>query len=394
MTAGTAVVDLDAIAGNVAVVREHTAAAVMAVVKADAFGHGAVPVARAALAGGAAWLGVASPAEALHLRAAGIDAPVLAWLFPARTDLRDAVASDVQLSVSTPRHLAGVVTAAESTSVVAGVHLKIDTGLSRNGAEPAAWPELVALARRAERAGHIDVRGVWSHLVDADSPEGAFVPTQVARFTDAVATARRAGLRPTVLHLANSGGALFRPTTHFDVVRIGIGLYGVEPIPGRHTGLRPAMTLLAPLVHTRLVPAGTGVSYHHDYVTGAPTRLALIGMGYADGIPRAASGPGSVLVGSERRPIAGRIAMDQFVVDLGPGDPDPDLEHVVVFGPGDGGEPTVAEWAQWAGTIPHEVLTGIGARVQRHYVGGGGIARLAGTAQRTSETPGGSFRAS
>lgn len=367
MTAGVAVVDLGAIATNVKITQSQTGAAVMAVVKADAFGHGLVPVARAAVAAGARWLGVASPAEALALRAAGIDAPVLSWLYPPATDLRAAVEADVQLSVATPAHLDAVIRAAAATGRVATIQLKVDTGLSRGGATPDTWPELVELARRAELAGHVTVHSVWSHLADADAVEGRYVPVQIERFTAARAMAERAGLRPEVLHLANSAGALFRPETQFDIVRLGIGLYGVEPMPDRSMGLRPAMTLRAPVAQTKVVAAGTGVSYQHDYTTSTRTRLALVPVGYADGIPRSAAGRAQVLVGTERRPVAGRVAMDQFVVDCGADSPDP--AEVVIFGPGDHGEPTVTEWAEWSGTIPHEVLTGIGNRVSRRYVG-------------------------
>lgn len=367
MTAGVAVVDLGAIATNVKITQSQTGAAVMAVVKADAFGHGLVPVARAALLAGARWLGVASPAEALVLRAAGVDAPILCWLYPPAADLRAAVAADVHLSVATPAHLDAVVRAATATGRGAGIQLKVDTGLSRGGATPEGWPQLVDAARRAELAGHITVHSVWSHLADADAVEGRFVPVQIERFAAARALAERAGLRPEILHLANSAGALFRPETHFDVVRLGIGLYGVEPMPDRSIGLRPAMTLRSPVAQTKVVPAGTGVSYQHDYTTSSRTRLALVPVGYADGIPRSAAGRAHVLAGAQRRPVAGRVAMDQFVVDLGPGAPA--VDEVVIFGPGDHGEPTVTEWAEWAGTIPHEVLTGIGNRVQREYVG-------------------------
>ncbi|MFC4944011.1 alanine racemase [Pseudonocardia sp. GCM10023141] len=373
MTAGEAVIDLAAIGTNVAIARSLTDSMIMAVVKADAFGHGAVPVARAAVAHGAGWLGVASPAEALALRAGGIEAPILSWLYPAATDLREAVAADITLSVATAAQLDAVARAAARVGRSADVHLKIDTGLSRNGATLESWPELVARARAAERAGHVSVTSVWSHLVDADAESGALVGTQIARYTDAIAVAESAGLRPVIKHLANSAGALHRPSTHFDMVRMGIGLYGVEPIPGHETGLRPVMTLRAPIVSLKSVHEGTGVSYHHDYVTRGRTRLALVPLGYADGVPRSAGRYAQVWVGTERRPVAGRIAMDQFVVDVGIRAVEPD--HVVVFGPGDRGEPTVTEWAAWAGTIPHEVLTGIGNRVERLYVGGDAATR-------------------
>lgn len=224
------------------------------------------------------------------------------------------------------------------------------------------------LARRLELADRVRVRGLWTHLIDADTAEAAAVPGQMAAFTVAVAEAERAGLRPSLLHAANSGATLHRPETHLDMVRFGIGLYGAEPLPTRPAGLRPAMTLEAPIVLTKHVPAGTGVSYQHDYHTSGATTLALVSLGYADGVPRAASGKAEVWIGGRRHRVAGRIAMDQFVVDLGR--TRPTTESAVIFGPGDRGEPTVAEWAAWAGTIPHEIMTGIGQRVARRRIGG------------------------
>lgn len=362
-----ATVDLDAIACNAAVVASRTRSAVMAVVKADGFGHGAAATARTALAASAQWLGVASPSEALALRAEGLTAPVLSWLYHPADDLRPSVEAGIDLSVASPPQLTAVASAATVVGRRARIHLKIDTGLCRGGATAAEWPTLVRLAREQERAGSVTVHGLWSHLVDADDPAGAEVPRQVAAFEAACAVAERAGLRPSLRHLANSAAALHRPETHFDLVRFGIGLYGVEPMPATTTGLRPAMTLTAPVVLRKRVPAGSGVSYHHRYVTRRPSTLALVALGYADGVPRSASGRAQVWVDGDRYPVAGRIAMDQFVVDLG--DADPSGDDVVLFGPGDRGEPTVAEWADWAGTIAHEILTGVGGRVVRRWVG-------------------------
>ena len=358
-----AIVDLAAIATNTKIVRSRTAGAVMAVVKADAFGHGGVPVARAALDGGATWLGVAWPGEAVALRAAGITAPILAWLFPPATELSSAVAAGVDLAASTGEQLAGI--AAASGDRPARVHLKVDTGMARSGAASDDWPALVAAARRYERAGRTEVTAVWSHLADTDDP--ALVAAQTALLAEAMDVATAAGLRPRWRHLANSAAALHHPGTHLDLVRVGIALYGCEPDPPQPVGLRPAMTLRAPVVAVKRVPAGTGVSYRHQYVTSTDTRLALVPVGYADGIPRVAAGSAQVWTGTERRPVAGVISMDQLVVDIGPDGPEP--EEIVLFGPGDDGEPTVAEWAEWADTIPHELLCRVGARVERRHVG-------------------------
>lgn len=366
-----AVVHLDAVAHNTALFAARTPAAVMAVVKADGFGHGAVPVARAALAAGATWLGVTTCAEALQLRAGGITAPILSWLHSPLADFGPALLAGVDLSVSSGEHLRAVAAAAARLGGTAQVHLKADTGLHRNGARPAQWRELVRLARDLEAAGSVRVRGVWSHLVS-----GAAAGSQVALFDAAVEVARAAGLRPEVRHLANSAAALGAPRTHYELVRPGIGLYGVEPDPRHPVGLRGAMTLRASLVLVKRVPAGSGVSYEHDHVTARETTLALVPLGYADGLPWAAARHAEVSIGGRRCPVAGRIAMDQLVVDAGDaavraGD------EVVLFGPGDEGEPTVADWARWAGTVPHEILTGIGPRVTRHHVPAGGPARVA-----------------
>ncbi|MGK5739202.1 alanine racemase [Micromonospora sp. URMC 103] len=369
-----AVVDLAAIAHNVRTVAAVADREVMAVVKADGFGHGAAMVARAALGAGASWLGVTSAGEALALRAAGVTAPTLSWLHRPDEDFAALVAADVDVGVSTPTHLHAVVDAARRLGVPATVQLKVDTGLSRNGAAGDDWPELVGWARKYELEGCLRVRGVWSHLADADVPGSPGAARQVAAFEEALRVARSTGLDPDLVHLANSAAALSAPPTRFDLCRIGLALYGVDPFgaagPGRY-GLRAAMTLRTTVVNVKRVPAGTGVSYGPAHVTERPTTLALLPLGYADGLPRAAGGRAAVWLGDRRCPIVGRIAMDQCVVDAGDlpvavGDP------AVVFGPdgGDGAPPTVAEWARWAGTIPNEILTGVGPRVVRAYLHG------------------------
>ncbi|WP_239090946.1 alanine racemase [Asanoa iriomotensis] len=365
-----AVVDLDAVAANVRTIAAVTRTDLMAVVKADGFGHGAVPVARAALAAGATWLGVTSSAEALALRDSGVGAPILSWLHRPDEDFGPLLAAGVDVAVSTLPHLRAVAAAAAAATSggPAMVQLKVDTGLSRNGARHGSdWADLVALARAHEMAGSIRVRGVWSHLADADQPGSPLVRRQVSAFRTAVRVARAGGLDPVLLHLANSGAALTAPATRFDICRVGLALYGVDPGGGRDIGLRPAMTLRSSVVNLKQVPAGTGVSYGPDHVTAEPTTLALVPVGFADGLPRNAEGRAEVWVGGARCPIVGRIAMDQCVVDVGDrpvrlGDP------VTVFGPGPD-EPTVTEWARWAGTNPNDVLTGIGARVARRYQG-------------------------
>lgn len=363
-----AVVDLDAVAHNTAMFTERTSATVMAVVKADAFGHGAVPVAMAALSAGASWLGVATNAEALELRQNGISAPILSWIHGHDEDFRDALRLDVDLSASSIHHLTRIATAATSVGATAQVHLKVDTGLRRSGAQPDEWLNLVHHARNLEREGTLHVRGIWTHLI---SGVGSWAETTFAQrdlFDAAVEVAREAGLRPELRHLANSAAALHTPETEYEMLRPGIGLYGVEPDPSYVYGLRPAMTLRAHLNLVKRVPANTGVSYEHNYVTSKPSTLGLVPLGYADGVPRSAMAIGQVWFAGSRYPIAGSVTMDQFVADLG-ATPARIGDEIVLFGTGEHGEPTVAEWAAWTKTSPHEILTGIGQRVPRRYVG-------------------------
>lgn len=343
-------------------------ASVMAVVKADGYGHGLVPSARAALAGGAAWLGVAFLEEALALRAAGVDADVLAWLFAPGEDLAAPVAAGVDLGVYDEAELAAVRAAAVATGRTARVHLKVDTGLSRGGSRPEDWRRL---CRAAARADGVEVVGVWSHLVAADTGPGSPVTrAQVAVFDEALAVAAAEGVEPEVRHLANSAATLTAPETHYDLVRPGVSVFGLSPVPqlGRPAalGLRPAMTLASSVALTKQVPAGSGVSYLHRYTTDRATRLALVPLGYADGVPRAGSGVLPVQVGGRRHTIAGAVCMDQFVLDVG----DDEVaagDEVLLFGPGDRGEPTAQEWADALGTIDYEVVTRIGVRVPRTY---------------------------
>ncbi|GEC10225.1 alanine racemase [Streptomyces spinoverrucosus] len=362
-----AVVDLAAIAHNTRLLAQHARGELMAVVKADGFGHGAVQVARHALAHGASWLGVACVAEALALRTAGITQPVLAWLYLTREEIEAALAAAVDLSVACVGQLRQVAAAAEATGIPARIHLKIDTGLRRGGAEAADWPQLICVARGFEQRGLLDVHGVWSHLIHADRPTHPDTAGQIRAFDTAVAQAEDAGLRPALRHLANSAAALDAPVTHYDLARAGLGLYGIEPVTGAGFGLRPALTLHTRVLMTRGVAAGKGVCYGHDYTTPAATTLALVPVGFADGLPRAASPGARMWLAGERRPVVGRIAMDQCVLDAGAAAAVGTGDEVIVFGPGHHGEPTVKDWARWAGTSPHEILTGIGPRVLRHY---------------------------
>ena len=356
-------VDLDAIAHNVRLLAERAqGAATMAVVKADAYGHGAVPVAQAALAAGATWLGGCSLAEALALREAGIGAPILSWLETVGVDFAPAVAADVDVSASSVRELDAIVRGALRAGRPARVHLKIDTGLTRNGCPAADWPALVAAAASAEP---VQVVAVWSHLACADEPGHPSIDNQAKRFDDAYRVALAAGLKP-MRHLANSAATLTRPDLHFDLVRVGIAMYGLNPLPQRED-LRPAMSFRSSVALVKRVPAGESVSYGHTWTTERDTTLALVPAGYADGIPRGLSGRFEVFLAGKRRPVVGRVCMDQIIVDCG-GDPVSEGDIVTLFGSGAHGEPTATEWADLLGTIDYEIVTGMyRPRVSRVY---------------------------
>lgn len=364
-------IDLDAVRANVRTLRACAPRAeLMAVVKSDGYGHGAVPCARAAREAGATWLGTATPQEALALRAAGDRGRLMSWLWTPGGPWQEAIEADIDVSASALWALEEIVAAARTSGRTARVQLKVDTGLGRGGSQPADWPGLVAAARTAEAEGAVKVTGIWSHFACADEPGHPANAAQLAAFHEALKVAGRAGLEPEVRHHANSPATLTLPESHFDLVRAGVSVYGLSPSPevgvAADLGLRPAMTLSASLALVKHVPAGHGVSYGHSYRTPGETTLALVPLGYADGVPRHASGTAPVLAAGKWRTIAGRVAMDQFVVDLG-GDAASAGDEVVLFGPGDRGEPTAEDWARAAGTISYEIVTRISARVSRIY---------------------------
>lgn len=362
-----AVVDTAAISANVARIRELVGTPnLLAVVKAGGYGHGAVAVARAALAGGADWLGTADLREAVALREAGIAAPLLCWLHDPDETFDAALEYGIDVGVSSLAQLSRIAQAAEDRGARASVQLKLETGLSRNGAAEPEWPELFGSAARFVARGSVLVTGLFSHVSNASRADDL---AAVACFDRGIALAAEHGIAPELLHLAATAAALRIPEARYTMVRAGIGIYGLSPFDDESAleiGLTPAMTLRGTVAGIRRVPADTGVSYDYTYRTRAETTLALVPLGYAEGIPRAASGTAEVSIGGVRYPIAGRVAMDQFVVDVGDaavsvGD------EVVLWGDPTTGVPSVDEWARWCGTINYEMVTRLGPRVQRSY---------------------------
>jgi alanine racemase len=365
-----AVIDLGAVAHNVRLLREHAGPApLMAVVKADGYGHGAPRVARAALAAGAAELGVATIDEALALRADGITAPVLAWLHRPGTDFAPALAADIQIGVSSVRQLDELLDAVRRTGTPATVTVKLDTGMNRNGVGAAEYPSMLAALRRAAADETIRVRGMMSHLACADEPDHPANDRQARVFFAMLTQAREHGVHYEVAHLANSPAVLVRPDLAFDMVRPGIALYGLNPLRERRDiGLAPAMTVKCVVVLVRSVRAGDGVSYGHTWIADRDTNIALLPVGYADGVFRTLSGRLDVLINGRLRRGVGRICMDQFVVDLGPGAPDvAEGDEAILFGPGTNGEPTAQDWADLLGSIHYEVVTSPRGRITRTY---------------------------
>lgn len=351
-------VDTTAIADNVRRVAATSRTSVMAVVKADGFGAGAVPAARAALAAGATWVGTATLDEAVAIRRSGIAAPLLCWLLPVDAAWDSALRLRIDVAVSSTAHLRAIAAAAGGAGLRARVHLHIDTGMARDGAPAAERAALIRAAAAAERDGLVEVVGVMGHLPRADEPADPSNARGLRVFRAALADADAAGLRPTVRHLGATEAALRLPEAAFDLVRVGAGLVGIGP------GLRSALSLTAPVLLTRRAPAGTPVGYGHAARTRRDTVLALLPVGYADGLPRRIDAEAAVQLDGRRCPVLGRVSMDQVVVDAGPDGADQGA-IATVFGPGDDGEPTAADWARWAGTVEHDVVTGIGGRVTR-----------------------------
>ena len=359
-------VDLATVTGNVRAICEYVRGSqVMAVVKQDGYGHGALPSARAALAGGATWLGVAHIAEALLLRQAGLAVPVLCLGAVPGEEYQDAIAAGVDLTSGSAAQLTDVIAvAAAAAGRTARVQLKADTGLTRGGARPAEWLPLIEAALGAQRRGLVTVTGLWSHFACSDMPGHPSVAAQLAAFDEAVRVATKAGLTPEVTHIANTAAAITVPESRLDLVRIGGGMYGLCTLPGgAPPWLPPAMSLRAKLAMVKRVPAGTGVSYGLRYVTDRETTLGLVPLGYADGIRRSAAGQPLVGFNGRRFPIAGTVCMDQFVVDFGD-EPVAVGDEVVLFGPGG---PSAQDWGEALGTISYEITVGLGTQVPRTF---------------------------
>jgi alanine racemase len=358
-----AIVDLAAIKANVASLKNKAGVDLLAVVKADAYGHGLVPVAKAALEGGAKWLGVALLEEAIALRSAGVTAPILAWLVPPGSDFQSAVDHDIDIAIASLKTLAEV-------SAVKGakrprIHLEVDTGMTRGGFL-AEWDEI-----DLQHIEGVEIVGIFSHFARADEPGQSQNLEQLTRFKKVIATLESFGYSNLICHLSNSAATLADPASAFDMVRTGIAMYGLSPDfktmgSSQSLGLKPAMTLRAKLHLVKDVPAGSPVGYGATEVTKLDTKLGVVAMGYADGIPRIAKTAG-IFHGGKRAPIIGRVSMDQFVVDLGSATTAKSGDWVTIFGPGDSGEYTADDWGAASGSINYEIVTRIGPRVPRIY---------------------------
>ena len=363
-----ALIDLDAYRANIeALAACAPQSALMAVVKANAYGHGMEQCARAAREAGAEWLGVATLAEALAVRSLGDTGPVLCWLASPGADYASVIEAGVEVTASSVEQLDEILAAGPSRPKV---QLKVDTGLSRNGAYGEEWTRLVEAAAKAQSAGRLEHTGTWSHFACADDPRHPANDAQEQAFERALEELEAGGLEPGLRHLSNSAATLVRPSAHFDLVRVGISTYGLPPAPRMvfSTPLRPVMTLRGRLAGVKRVPAGSSVSYGHRYTTDRETTLGLVPIGYAEGLPRSASNRVQAAFAGQRVRVVGAICMDQVVVDLG------DLpaergDVVTLFGPGDDGEPTPQDWADAADTINYEVVTRIGGRTARTYRG-------------------------
>lgn len=377
-----AVINLSAIEKNVKHLMSQSGKPALAVVKADAYGHGLIPVAKRAIASGVSWLGVALLEEAIALRESGVTAPILAWLTPTTDDFAGALKNNIDIGVPSLAHLEIIESVARANNIVARVHLEVDTGMTRGGALY-EWDELIVAARKAEQAGYVKVIGVWSHFARADEPGHEFNVLQRNNFVVALDAAKQAGLSPEVVHLSNSAATINDEESHFDLIRLGIAMYGLSPDVEKmgssdQLGLTPALSLRARVHLVKDVPAGSQVGYGGSAITSQDTKIGIVAMGYADGVPRNANNSVGVLVGNKMSPIIGRVSMDQFVVDLGKESQVRAGDWAYLIGAMIGSENTASytshtcytadSWAGACGTINYEIVTRIGPRVKRIYL--------------------------
>lgn len=370
----TADIDLGRLSRNVETLkRKINGPALMAIVKANAYGHGLVQSAKAAKRGGADWLATALLEEAIELRNAGVSGPILTWLNTIDDRFEECISKDIDLSVNSVESLLAISNSAAKAGKPARVQVKVDTGLGRNGVTLDDLPNLISALKQTQSSGQVKVVGVFSHFAYADEPSNPTISEQINNFKIAVDALTDANFELEVKHLSNSAATLGLPHTYNNLVRPGLAIYGISPSSevGEATDhdLKPVMRLRAPIILIKNVPAGIGVSYAHQYHTKNQTKLALIPAGYADGIPRAASNKGPLLIDGKRFTISGRVCMDQFVVDIGDADVKPG-DQAVLFGDPANGEPSVNDWAEAAGTINYEIITRIGPRVFRNYLNG------------------------
>jgi alanine racemase len=372
-------IDLGAIRENIRYLMAKSGKPALAVVKADGYGHGLLPVAKSALSAGASWLGVALLEEARALRQGGISAPIIAWLTPITDDFESAINEDIDIAIPSLDHLEVITNAARSLGKCARVHLEVDTGMSRGGALY-EWSELLGSAKNYQDSGLITVIGIWSHFARADEAGHEFNKKQLENFKSAVAEAKSVGITPEIIHLSNSAAAINDADSHFDLLRLGIAIYGLSP-DFSHMGtseklnLKPAMSIRARIHLVKDIPAGSQVGYGGSAITKVDTKLGVIAMGYSDGIPRNANSDAGVLVGNKRAPIIGRVSMDQFVVDLGSDSSAKagDWAYIIGSNPSDSytsaSSYTADSWASASATINYEIVTRIAARVKRIYQG-------------------------
>ena len=371
MSRARAEINLAAIAENLKFIKSKTSAQVLAVVKADAYGHGLINVAKAAEKAGADWIGTALLEEGIALRNGGITKPIISWLTPIGEDFKTAINLDIDLSLSSIELLNEIILVGKSINKVPRVHIEIDTGMNRGGFGD-DWGLLLPEIVKAVKANEIKAIGIWSHFARADEPNEVMNKTQLDVFTQKVKQLNDAGVSPEFIHIANSAASLSNEAAHKNIIRWGIGLYGLSPDvlnmgDSKSLGLKPAMKLFAKLQLVKAVKAGQSVGYGGTAITKSDTKLGVVTLGYADGVPRNANNSAGIFVAGKRAPIIGRVSMDQFVVDLGTDSSAKTGDEVIVFGDGSQGEYTIDEWAKACGTINYEIVTRIGVRVPRIY---------------------------